>query len=225
MNLLGVNCLNLHTRGSRILPSGLGAQGLQLRRLYRGARVLLQHLLFSGKRNRTRRWSEFGNYRTIRKSGRRRGGFAAIAVGDDALTLRRYFGGGSYYLCLTHLVGVDVNRGALNGLRRYERILRHRHDGSAIYVIDVGDIDIGHIDVRNAGIGDVHLADVTFRHMVRGVVYFARAEGKPAHQTAAPAANRHSGAESAATDESHQRGSIVYTRRNRAGAPGPTIVD
>ena len=41
MNLFGVDRLNLHTRGCRALASGLTAQRLQLRRLYRGARVLL----------------------------------------------------------------------------------------------------------------------------------------------------------------------------------------
>jgi hypothetical protein len=224
MNLFWVDRLNLHTRGRRVLASGLTAQGLQLRWLYRGARVLLQYLLLRGKRNRTRRWSEFGNYRTIRKSSRRRGGFPAIAIADNALPLRRYFGGGSDYLGLTHLVGVNVNHSALHRLGRYEGVLRHGHNGAAIYVVDVGDIDTGHIDVRNASVGDVHLADVALRHVIGGIVDFARAEGKPAHQTA-PTADRDSRAESCATDESDQGGSIVHTRRNRAGAPRPTVTD
>ena len=57
MNLFGVDRLHLHTRGRHVLAIGLTAQRLQLRWLYRGARVLLQYLLFRGKRNRAH-WSK-----------------------------------------------------------------------------------------------------------------------------------------------------------------------
>ena len=225
MNLLRVYRLDLSAYGRCVLAGVLGAQGLQLRRRYRVSGMLLQQLLLSGKRNCGRRWSEFGNYGAIRKSGRGRGGFAAIAIREHALPLRRYSRRGSDHLGLAHLVGIDSNRNALDRLSRHEGTLRYRNHGAAICVVDVGDVDVSDIDVRNLRVGDVDLADVTLRHMIRGVVRFPRAEGEPTDETAAPTANRDARAKPPTTDESDQRGSIVHTRRNRAGAPAPSVVD
>jgi hypothetical protein len=78
--------------------------------------MLLQHLLLRGERNRTRRWSEFGDYRTIRNSGRGRNGITATAIRKNALPLRRYSGRGSDHLGLANLLGADSNSGALDRL-------------------------------------------------------------------------------------------------------------
>src|SRR5208337_4197339 len=160
MNLLPIDRLNWDASGRPVLAGALGAQGLQLRRRYRGAGMLLEHLLLRGERNRTRRWSEFGDYRTIGNSGRGRDGITATAIRKNALPLRRYPGRGSDHLRLAHLVGVDANPGALDRLSRGEGILRHRHDSIAVHIVDVRDVDVGDIDVGDARVGDVHLADV-----------------------------------------------------------------
>jgi hypothetical protein len=160
MNLLRVDRLNLDASGRRVLADGLGTQSLYLRRRCRGPGMLLKHLLLRGKRNLTRRWSQFGNYGTIGNCRRRRNRRTATAVRKHALPLRRYSGRGSDHLGLAYLVGVDANRGALDRLRRGERILRHRHDSIAIHIVDVGDVDVGHIYVCDPRIGDIHPADV-----------------------------------------------------------------
>ena len=195
-----------------------------MRRRYRGPGVLLQHLLLRRKLNRRRRWSEFGDYGTIRQGGRRRGGFTATATRKDALSLRCHSRRGSDHLGLAHLVGVDANRRALDRLSRDERTLWHRHDGATIYVVDIGDVDVSDIDIRNPRVSHVHLADVTLRYVIRGVVHFSRAEREPADQTTAASANRDTRAESSTTNESDQRGCIVHTRRNRARVPAPSVV-
>jgi hypothetical protein len=166
MNLLRIYRLNLHASGYWVLGGDPGPQGLQLLPHYRGSGMLLQHLLLRGKRNRVRRWSEFGDYGTIRKSGRGRGDSATTGIRQNALLLRCYSGRGSDHLGLAHLVGVDANRNALDRLSRHERILRHRHYGAAIYVVDVSHVDIGDIDVRDPRVSDVDLAYVTLRHMI-----------------------------------------------------------
>src|SRR5258708_40351947 len=100
--------------------------------------MLLQYLLLRGKRNRARRWSEFGDYRTIDNSGRRSSGSAAIVVREDAGLRRRSSWRGSDHLSLPHLVGLDTNRRALDRLSRRAGILRHRHYPVALYLVDVG---------------------------------------------------------------------------------------
>src|ERR1035441_7192154 len=87
MNPCRVDRLDLHAPGGRGLAGGLDPPGPQLRRRQPGPRILLQHLLLRGKRNRRRRWSEFGDYGTIRKNGRGRSGPTAIAVRKNALPL------------------------------------------------------------------------------------------------------------------------------------------
>ena len=182
-------------------------------------------MLLRGERNRTRRWSESGDYGTIGNSGRGRNGFTTTAIRKNALPLRRYFRRSSDYLGLAHLVGVDANRGALDRLSRGKGTLRHRYYSIAIYVVDVRDVDVGNINVCDPRVSDVHLADVPLGHMIRGVVRFAGAEWEPADETAAPTTHRDTHAESSTTDESDQRRSIVNTCRDRPGAPAPTVID
>lgn len=64
MHLFRVDRLNLHASGGRVAASGLRAQGLQLRRRYRGAGMLLQHPLLRREGDRGRGRSEFGDYGT-----------------------------------------------------------------------------------------------------------------------------------------------------------------
>src|SRR5579863_7468953 len=118
--------------------------------------MLLQYLLLYAKWNRTRRRSKFGDHGTICKSGRWRRGFPTIR--ENAFPLRRYFRSGSDHLRLAHLVGVNAHRSALNGLSRGEGILRDRHNGTAIYIVNVGDVDVRYIDVCNPSVSNVHLA-------------------------------------------------------------------
>src|SRR5580700_199595 len=161
--------------------------------------MLLQYLLLRGKRNRTRGRGEFGDHRTIRKGCRRSGCFATAAIRQHALRPRCNFRRGSDHLGLANLVGVHAHRGALDRLRRSKGILRHRHYGATIYVVDVSDVDVSDINVSNPRVSDVHLADVSLRHLIRRVVHFARPQWEPTNQTAAPATYRDTRAESSTT--------------------------
>ena len=64
--------------------------------------MLLQGLLFRSERNWPRRWSKFGNDRTIQNCSRRRCGSAAIVVCKNTLSLRYYSRRGSDHLSLAH---------------------------------------------------------------------------------------------------------------------------
>ena len=83
--------------------------------------MLLQRLLLRRKRNRSRGRSEFGNHRTIRQSGRRRGGFMAIGVRHYALRLRRDFRRGPDHLALLYLGCGHSDRGAIH-LKKAKRL-------------------------------------------------------------------------------------------------------
>jgi hypothetical protein len=123
--------------------------------------MLLLHLLFRGKRNRRRRWSELGDYGTIRNSGWGRGGSATTASPQNAGALRHHLGRRSDNLGLAYLVCVEVHRDALDRLSRGEGILWHRYNGTAIYVVDIGDVDVSDIDIGDPRVSDIHLADVS----------------------------------------------------------------
>jgi len=165
MDLLRVDPLNLAASGRRVLASRLRAQGLQLRRGDRGSRMRLQHLLPGGKRNRSLRWSKFGDDGTIRYCSGRSGSGTATGICQHALPLWRYFGSCPNNLGIANLGGVNTNAGMLNRLCRSKGILRHCHHCIAIRIGNVRNVDVRHIDVGDAqvgdaGIGDVHPADI-----------------------------------------------------------------
>ena len=186
--------------------------------------MLLQHLLFRCKRNRGRRRCKFGDYGTAHQGNRGRRRAVRIAICQNALPLRNYFGRGSDHLRLPHLVGVDVYRRLPDRLSRRKRVLGHCHDGSAIYVTDVRNIYVRDIDIRDPRVCDIHLADITIRYMIRRIVRLARAEWKPRYQ-APTAADRDAYAEACATDEGDQRWSVVRMRFDGPRNPTPTIID